>query len=361
MASLTQISLPSLVRVKPGALGRLGIYLRRFEHRRVLVMTSHGMLASILDEARRGLAAESIEIQDEVAVDDASFEATVERFSRLRTPQAIVGLGGGKALDVAKYTAFLAGVPYYAVPTSLSNDGFCSPQASLTIGSRRQSLPARLPTGVVLDTEVCTSAPRPLWLSGVGDLVAKLTAVFDWKLSFHRTGELVNDFAALLSDATVHQYLARPAFDLEGAQLLGTALMLNGIAMEVAGSSRPASGSEHLISHALDRVAARPRLHGLQVGVATYLVSLLQQNQSERIARVFDETGFWDEIAADPLDRDEWLEAVRMAPTIKPNYFTILSTLDDAVAEVRTLLDSDPRLRECFGRRIGERSVSAGR
>ena len=83
--------------------------------------------------------------------------------------KAIVGLGGGKALDVAKYVAFLVRLPYYAVPTSLSNDGFSSPQSSLTIVGRRRSLAAALPFGVVVDLDVCRDAPRPLWLSGVGD------------------------------------------------------------------------------------------------------------------------------------------------------------------------------------------------
>src|SRR5947209_12015318 len=114
-----------------------------------------------------------------------------------------------------------------------------------------------------------------------------------------RTGEPVDDFAALLSDGSIHGYLGHPQFDLEGIRLLATALMLNGIAMEICGSSRPASGGEHLISHALDATSARPRLHGLQVGVATYLVSILQGENTEKIAALFDATGFWNAIADD--------------------------------------------------------------
>jgi glycerol-1-phosphate dehydrogenase [NAD(P)+] len=269
-------------------------------------------------------------------------------FTRLpKKVKAIVGLGGGKALDVAKYVAFLARLPYYAVPTSLSNDGFSSPQSSLTIAGRRRSLAAALPFAVVLDLDVCQAAPRPLWLSGVGDLVSKLTAIWDWKLAFFRQGEPVNDFAALLSDATVYQFLAQPSFDLDGARLLGTALLFNGIAMEICGSSRPASGSEHLISHALDTISKRPRLHGLQVGVATYLISRVQKNQSELIADLFDHVGFWSEIRSDPFSRPEWREALRLAPTIKENFYTILSEAD-ALADAEQVLDHDPRLEVCF-------------
>jgi glycerol-1-phosphate dehydrogenase [NAD(P)+] len=204
-----------------------------------------------------------------------------------------------------------------------------------------------MPFGVILDTAVCLDAPEILWHSGVGDLVSKFTAVADWKMAFHAVGTPVDDFAALLSDASVHQFLARPKRDLEGMRLLGTALLLNGISMSICGSSRPASGSEHLISHALDRVSKRPRLHGLQVGVATYLMSLLQGQHSERIAELFDTTGFWRAIARDPVDRFEWLEAARVAPSIKSDFYTVLSSRD-CLPEIETALHSDPRLRECF-------------
>src|SRR5206468_761181 len=165
-----------------------------------------------------------------VEVADNDLESAARLFADLpKGATAVVGVGGGKALDVAKYVGFLGRLPYYAVPTSLSNDGFCSPQSSLTVRGKRRSLPAALPFGVV---------------------------------------------------------------------------------MEVCGSSRPASGGEHLISHALDAISARPRLHGLQVGVASYLVGVLQGENAGRIAGLFAATGFWEAVAADPFSRAEWLAAV---------------------------------------------------
>jgi len=348
MNRVTQISVPGLVRIKAGALARLGLYLRRSGHTRVLVLATQGLPQAVLEAARSGLEAEDIDVAGWVEITDNSFEAATAAFATLPGKlAAIVGLGGGKALDMAKYLAFLARLPYLAAPTSLSNDGFCSPQASLTLGGKRRSLAAALPQGVVIDVDVCLSAPRLLWLSGVGDLVSKLSAVFDWKLAFHHRAEPVDDLAALLSDATVHQFLASPRFDAQGMSLLGTALMLNGIAMEICGSSRPASGSEHLISHALDGLSARPRLHGLQVGVATYLMCRLQGQQAETVDRLFQATGFWEAIRAEPFSRTEWLEAVRQAPGIKEDFFTVLS-LRDCLPEVRRLLDEDACLTGCF-------------
>lgn len=346
MNAHTRIRVPKLVRIKAGALDRLGVYLAREAFTRVLVLSSP-LPEPLEQRVRRAIDAENFAAEWHT-VDGNRFEDAVRLFTGVRkNVTAVIGIGGGKALDTAKYVAFLAGLPYLAVPTSLSNDGFCSPQASLTLDGKRRSLPAALPQGVILDVEVCLEAPKSLWLSGVGDLVSKLTAVADWKLAFHNRGEPVDDLAALLSDATVYQFLAAPDCDASGTALLGTALMLNGIAMEICGSSRPASGSEHLLSHALDARSARPRLHGLQVGVATYICSRLQGRQSDTVAGLFTRTGFWDAVRADPFSREEWLDAARAAPSIKEDYFTVLS-LRDCVPEVAAMIDGDPYLDGCF-------------
>ena len=347
MLNRTQISIPNLVRVKAGAAGRVGIYARRNAFSEIVVLHSADLQMDLMHKLCDGLKAENIAVLQRWPIQEASFEQARELFPQIPAKtRAIVGFGGGKALDVAKYVAFLTRIPYIAVPTSLSNDGFCSPQSSLTLEGQRKSLPSTMPFGVVIDTEVCLAAPEILWLAGVGDLVAKLTAVTDWKLAFNAAGTLVDDFAALLSDATVFQFIARPQRDLEGVRLLGTSLMLNGIAMEVCGSSRPASGSEHLISHALDSLGGKPRMHGLQVGVATYLVSLLQQQNSALIADLFEKTGFWRAIERDPFRRTDWLEALRRAPAIKQDFYTVLSSRD-CLPAAEEFLRTDPHLRKC--------------
>ena len=337
-----------MVRVKPGALNRVGAYAARYAFRRVAVYFSDGFSLELRGRLREMLCSTGTSIAHEKAVDSIEVK-TATQFAQEQASNvdAVIGFGGGKALDVAKYVAFLSKRPYLAIPTSLSNDGFCSPQSSLTIDNKRRSMPSTVPFGVIIDTEVCLQAPPLLWLSGVGDLLSKLTAVEDWKLAFHANGTEVDDFAALLSDASVYQLMSRPTRDLEGMKVLGTALMLNGIAMSICGSSRPASGSEHLISHALDANSKRPRLHGLQVGVATYLISLLQGNQSQLIANLFEKTGFWSAIAEDPFDRGEWIEAARLAPELKSDFYTVL-TSRDCLKEIRALLDADPWLQRCF-------------
>jgi glycerol-1-phosphate dehydrogenase [NAD(P)+] len=343
-----RVAIPTLVRIKAGAIGRMGIYLSRKGHRCAAIFQSGGLPDEISSRLRAGLQSESIEPVVLASVATNEFERAISYFTELpRSVTAIIGLGGGKALDMAKYVAFLAKLPYFAAPASLSNDGFASPQSSLTVRGKRKSLAAAMPFGIVVDTEICQRAPKLLVLSGVGDLVAKFTAIEDWRLAFHHANEPLDDFAALLSDGSVHSFLARPILDQEGMRLLATSLMFNGIAMEVCGSSRPASGSEHLISHALDEISARARLHGLQVGVATYLISLLQGHRSDVIARLFDTTGFWDAIKADPFSRAEWLEAARRAPAIKEGFFTVLSARD-TLPEIEKALQKDKWLAPCF-------------
>src|SRR5262249_16255448 len=149
----TQIAIPTLVRVKEGALDRLGIYLARGDHGKVAVLLSKGLVAPLPERVTRSLKEQSIEPIACLEVAENDLESTARLFADLpKGVSAVVGVGGGKALDVAKYVAFLSRLAYYAVPTSLSNDGFCSPQSSLTIRGKRRSLPAALPFGVVIDT-----------------------------------------------------------------------------------------------------------------------------------------------------------------------------------------------------------------
>jgi len=344
-----QIGLPWLVRMKPGALQRLGLYLARPCLASVAFFHSEGLPHSILDVALQSLREHGIAVALVHEVHEASVEEAVRLLGAVPSScKALVGVGGGKALDVAKCTASFAGLPYFAVPTSVSNDGFCSPQASLTLEGTRRSLPTGLPDAVVVDLAVCRRAPLTLWHSGVGDLSAKFTAVADWTLAFHRRGVAVNDLAALMSDASVFQFMANPVSDEQGIRLLATALMLNGVAMEIAGSSRPASGSEHLISHALDMNGTSLRLHGLQTGTAAYLVSSLQGGgHHERIGELFARTGFWESVRKQPFSKEEWRVAVERAPSMKDEFYTILSETD-AWPAFATMIAHDAALIGCF-------------
>ena len=342
-----EVSIPGLVRIKPGALDRIGIYVRRAAYQTVALIHSDGLPVTLIDRLQAGLDQEGIALAHVKAACEASCEEAQAIATELPEIDCILGFGGGKAIDTAKYIAFLSNTAMLSIPTSLSNDGFCSPQSSLTESGKRVSLKSSMPSGVVVDTEVCLQAPKPLWLAGIGDLVSKLTAVRDWKLAFHHQETPVDDFAALLSDASVFQFMGQPDFNRDGVQRLATALMLNGVSMSICGSSRPASGSEHLVSHALDALSARPRLHGFQVGMATYLISHLHGTATEAIGTVFTRTGFWEAIRAEPFSRREWRLAIQRAPSMKSRFFTILS-MHDWTDALMKIIEQDNLLKDCF-------------
>ena len=142
----TQIAIPSLVRVKEGALDRLGLYLARAGRTKPAVMISNGLATPLQERVKASLKCNTVAPGAWFEIAGNDLESAAQLFIELpKATNAVVGVGGGKALDMAKYVAFLGRLPYYAVPTSLSNDGFCSPQSSLAVRGQRRSFPAALP------------------------------------------------------------------------------------------------------------------------------------------------------------------------------------------------------------------------
>jgi glycerol-1-phosphate dehydrogenase [NAD(P)+] len=122
-------------------------------------------------------------------------------------------------------------------------------------------------------------------------------------------------------------------------------LTMSGIAMQIAGSSAPASGSEHLISHALDKLLEKPQLHGIQVGVATYLMSKVQEHRYERVEKFLTDTGFFGFVETLNMKADDFEKAIDIAPTIKPNRYTYLHVPENR-EKAKQLLRSDAILKK---------------
>lgn len=329
-----EIQIPSLLRIKPNALYKIGKYLRKDGFDRIALFYGQSMKALVGQHLDISLDSSEIRVVHEEDISnnriDQVFKST---FSLPRTAQAIVAVGGGTVIDYAKYIAFMAHMPIITIPTAISNDGFASPMASLYVEGKRRSLKAKIPFGVILDTSIIKSSPQKFTYSGIGDLISKYSAIHDWKLSYRETGEPVNDFAVMIAMTSVENLVHFPdksLQDLEFLRLVCGALVMSGVAMEVSGSSRPASGSEHLISHAYDKIAAQPSLHGLQVGVATLATTWLQNHPKRHvILRVFEETGFTRFMATNPLCKADFLSAIEEAPAVKEGYFTVLSEVEN--------------------------------
>ena len=342
-----KIAIPSILEVGKGNINNVGNLIKKAMFKKVSLYFGEGIEDLFGKSIRNSLIEANIEIAQIETVTDINFEKiSIKAFEIGNDVDALIGIGGGKAIDAVKYMSFLRKKPFISIPTSTSNDGFSSPGASLLVSGRRMSLPAKTPYGIIVDIDVIKGAPEKFIFSGIGDLVSNITALYDWKFEEDNGKVIIDDFATMISKKAVNSFV-RTEFktikdDLFLKELVDS-LTLNGISMEIAGDSSPASGSEHLISHALDKFVETPQLHGIQVGIATYIMSKVQNHRVERITKVLTETGFFEYVKTLKMRKEDFKKAIDMAPSIKPNRYTYVH-----VEENRTLakkfIDEDETL-----------------
>ena len=343
------IAIPALLKIGPGALGELGTYLKDLRLEKVVILFGNGLIEMFGMDVMKSLAEMGIDVLEYQELDTVRLEdLTSLAFSMPAKTQAVIGIGGGKVIDAAKYCGFLRNLAFISIPTSASSDGFSSASASLLVEGRRKSVPARLAYGIVVDTQIIKSAPKKFIYSGIGDMVSKITALYDWKFEEEHGYGKVNDFATMIAKEAVNSFVRTPFESIEEdlfiKELLDS-LAMSGIANEIAGSSAPTSGSEHLISHALDKMLEQPQLHGIQVGIATYLMSVVQDHRYKRVNTIFTQTGFWDFVKTLGMRRVDFEQAIDLAPSIKPFRHTYLHEQEyrDRAKEV---LATDEKLKE---------------
>lgn len=343
----SEINIPTLLKIGAGTLDDTGEYLKQLGLTKVVILFGNGLIDLFGSRIMDSLKQAEVEVLEYQEIDTVCIEDLMQlAFSMPNKAQAIIGLGGGKVIDAAKYCGFLCDLPFISMPTSSSSDGFSSSSASLLVAGRRKSVPARLACGIIVDTQVIRSAPVKFLYSGIGDMVAKITALYDWKYEGDHGYAQVNDFAMMIAKKAVNSFVRTPfqsiQEDLFLRELLDS-LAMSGIANEIAGSSAPTSGSEHLISHALDKLVETPQLHGIQVGIAAYLMSVVQNHRYQRIQTVFNQTGFWDYVETLPLKCSDFEKAIDLAPSIKPFRHTYLHE-EEYREKAKELLHTDAHL-----------------
>ena len=193
-----------------------------------------------------------------------------------------VAVGSGTIHDITRYVAYHRGVPFVSVPTAASVDGYVSNVAAMTWNGAKKTMTACAPIAMVADIDIIAEAPMRLTASGVGDMLGKYTSLLDWKVGHALTGEyycphivsLVEEALANVRDSIG----ALQSRDRDAITSLMYGLVLSGVAMQHTGISRPASGSEHHISHFIEMTIPAEicdALHGEKVGVGLMLVSRL--------------------------------------------------------------------------------------
>jgi glycerol-1-phosphate dehydrogenase [NAD(P)+] len=327
-----RFSLPSHVVVEEGALDRLPEVLEVLGCRKLLLVTDENLwrlLGSGVEDVLRGSAELMVSFARGSGYPSVD---TVRAVIAERDPCAVAGLGGGRPIDVAKYAAHLEGLPFVSVPTALSHDGFASPIVALKDEQGNPvSLFTKPPAAVIVDLSVVSRAPRRLLASGAGDILAKLTSVADARLAQREVGERIPEAALEMAEAA-YRILASHIGELarwsgEGVRLLAEAGLLAGMAMAVAGSSRPCSGSEHLFSHALDKLfPGRDSLHGEQVGVGAVVAAYLHGLDWEGLRESLRRVGAPTTVTELGVTLEQAAQALELAPKLRERY-TILHKL----------------------------------
>jgi glycerol-1-phosphate dehydrogenase [NAD(P)+] len=323
------LAAPLVVDVRSGAIAGLGALLadrRIATEGRVAVAVGRGQGDSVLADLDIGAA-------EVFRVEDGTVDSAVALGKRLRAGayEAVAGIGGGKTIDVTKFAAHMAGIPMVAVATNLSHDGIASPVSSLEHESGKNSYGVALPVAVVVDLDRVRSGPARFVRAGIGEAVSNLSAVADWELAAVDNSEPVDGLAVTLARTAAEAVLHQPGtVDCdEFLTVLAESLVLSGMAMAVAGSSRPCSGGDHEILHSVDQLYPGKGIHGELAGVGALFCTYLRgdDRQFAVISACLARHGL-PRIPADlGLTLAEFTKAVLHAPATRPGRYTILERL----------------------------------
>ncbi|MHA2172531.1 MAG: NAD(P)-dependent glycerol-1-phosphate dehydrogenase, partial [Candidatus Kariarchaeaceae archaeon] len=259
----------------------------------------------------------------------AEAERALETYGEVGADLAIA-VGGGTVIDVAKYSSFIYEIPFVSVPTVASHDGIASARASLTGSGKKHSLSAHSPLAVIGDVETISKAPKRFTISGCADIISNMTAVLDWELANRITGERISQYAIALSRMTAQTMIASRDVivkdPIEGVYTVLKGLITSSMGMCIAGSSRPASGAEHMISHVLDEIAQQPALHGEQCGLASVITMYLHGENWQEIRDTLEIIKAPVTTTQIGIEVDEFIKAITTAHSIRKDRFTILSS-----------------------------------
>jgi glycerol-1-phosphate dehydrogenase [NAD(P)+] len=337
------VATPMSVDIGPGAVAELGPLLA---DRRI---SSGGKVAVVvgpgLGEEIAQLCSPQLGDGEFWRVEGGSVQAALDLGKRLKQGfyDALVGIGGGRTLDIAKYAATLTGLPLVAVATSLAHDGISSPVASLEDESgHKGSHGVQMPLAVVVDLDYVRRSDPSMRRSGIGDVVSNLCAIADWELAERERGEAVDGVAVTFARTAAMSLLYREdgIDDEEFLIALAEALVLSGLAMATAGSSRPCSGGDHEILHAIDHLFPGTAAHGELAGACSLFTSFLHGHDG--LTASLDECLGRHGLPRTPeelgLSEDQFVAAVVAAPGTRPDRYTILERLALDEAGVRERL-----------------------
>ncbi len=336
-----QITAPLVIDIRPGAVRDIANVLA--EQR----ISAGGQVAIVVGKSSGDAVLERIADQlpeaDVFRIEGGTLDGALRlaKDAGHRQYDAMVGVGGGRVLDVTKFAGARLGLPVVTVATNLAHDGIGSPTCILDTDSGRGSYGVPAPIAILVDLELVRAAPPRSVRAGIGETLSNFCAIEDWQLAHERTGEAVDGLAMMLArsaaDAVIYQRgtIENDAF----LHTLAESLVLSGQAMVIAGTSRPCSGACHEISHAIDLLFPdRNGYHGEQVGLGAAFATFLRKDE-ERLEHMVAALS-WHGLPVVPADLgmtvDEFTRVVLAAPQTRPGRHTILEEL--SLSEEGTLL-----------------------
>jgi len=294
----------------------------------VAVVVGPGLGEEIADSLRGKLDNAELWPTDAGGVEEAT---ALARRLREGFYDALVGIGGGRTLDLAKYAASLSGLPMVAVATSLAHDGLASPVASLEDHGRKGSYGVQMPIAVMVDLDYVRRSDPALRRGGIGDVVSNLSAIADWRLAERVRGEEVDGVAVTFARTAATSIVHREDGIDDDSFLIALAesLVLSGLAMATAGSSRPCSGGDHEILHAIDHLFPGTAGHGELAGAASLFTAFLREEPGlcAGIGDCLARHGLPRTPAELGLGEAQFAQAVVHAPLTRPDRYTILEHL----------------------------------
>lgn len=240
----------------------------------------------------------------------------------------ILSVGGGSKIDIGKVVSKETGIPFISIPTSVSHDGICSDRASLKCETGNNSIQAVPPIALVADTEIIVKAPYRFLASGCADVLSNFSSLNDWDFARKIKDAPFSSSAFALAKYAAESILQnapniKPGFEESVWHVLKPAVA-SGTSMCVAGSSRPTSGSEHMFSHALDKLCPGKAMHGEQCGVGTIMMLYLQGANWKQIRDALKQIGAPTTAAELGITEADVIDALFMANKVRKDRFTIL-------------------------------------
>ncbi len=363
---------PYEVVYEKGAAKKLPALIAKFaKGRRVLVLMDRRTRAAAGELAAETLRSAGLDVQEITLADDPRWHSPicddlthVDLKRRVSRADAVVPVGSGVVNDLGKWIAADISVPFIPFATAASMNGYSSFNVAATVKGIKVLVQGRPAPAIAADPKILAAAPFEMTAAGLGDVLAKSASSSDWKLNNVLFGDYFCPRSVSLIAEIEPLYFDNPEgvrkLKADSMRTLFDALILTGVAMTMAGSSAPASGGEHYISHTLDMLSfvdgQHHDLHGRQVGIGTIISSelyrrlLLIENPEFSCADFSIDKKFWG-ILGPEVEKHYGLKVGNLAKVA--GILSVRSKWDELRSSVKPLLRRPEKIKECLRRAGG--------